>query len=418
MTLRSTVIAIVLALTACASQRPPSSPAPSTLDRRDQSASFSLSTPEREGVDANALSDLTTWVRDSSVPIFSILISRNGKLIYELYTSNLTRDDAHYLMSVTKSFTSALVGIAIDSHMLPSADASIVDALPATIFASESDRDRFRSVTMRDVLAMSALDAQVPPHLITEETKARQREFLKARNRAKFALNQALLAEPGRSFQYTDITPLLATGAIEYATKMRAFDFAEAHLFRPLAFRNEEWMHEDEAGIDNGAYGLRLRPIDMQKFGILYMDGGAWNGVQIISKDWVDKSLAPWIRSRPKLLDPNYGWYWWQHMFGTWVAHVATGWKGQRIAIVPSEHVVVTMTASIEKGEDAVFARVMQFVRDAVKPAPLLPSPDADQRLGATLAEAHASSRIANGLETRMVPSIHAKEKHWPFAGK
>src|SRR5580693_8539494 len=62
-----------------------------------------------------------------------------------------------------------------------------------------------------------------------------------------------------------------------------------------------------ERGIDNGAYGLRLRPTDMQKLGILYLNDGAWQGTQIVSREWVRQSFTPWIRSRPDLSNPNYG---------------------------------------------------------------------------------------------------------------
>ena len=91
---------------------------------------------------------------------------------------------------------------------------------------------------------------------------------------------------------------MLAVGALQYVTGKGALEFAEEALFRPLDFRNYEWMHQDVSGIDNGGYGLRLRPIDMQKFGILYLHHGNWNGKQLISKNWVDSSFEPWNRSR------------------------------------------------------------------------------------------------------------------------
>jgi CubicO group peptidase (beta-lactamase class C family) len=56
--------------------------------------------------------------------------------------------------------------------------------------------------------------------------------------------------------------------------------------------RNYEWMHQDPSGIDNGGYGLRLRPIDMQKFGVLYLNGGVWRGEPLISRSWVERSFS------------------------------------------------------------------------------------------------------------------------------
>ena len=276
-------------------------PAPAASTEPATSEALGATMPESVGIDGRALAHLTEWVRDTDVPIFSILVSRDGKLVYELYTSGITRDDAHYMMSVTKSFTSALVGIAIDQGLVRDADASLAQILPQWLFASEKDRARFAPVTLKHVLGMSALDAQVPPHENSPEAEARQRAFLAAPNRARFALSQDLLPEPGVSFQYTDITPLLAAAAVSYAAHSTLLEFAQANLFGPLGFQNVEWMHEDASGIDNGAYGLRVRPIDMQKFGVLYLQGGRWNGRQILSEAWVKRSFEPWIRNTPAL---------------------------------------------------------------------------------------------------------------------
>jgi CubicO group peptidase (beta-lactamase class C family) len=272
-------------------------------------------------------------------------------------------------------------------------------------------------VTLKDVLGMSALDAQVPPHEKTPEAHARQRAFLASANRARFAVSQPLIPEPGVSFQYTDITPYLAAAAVSYASRETLFEFAEQRLFGPLGFRNEEWMHEDRAGIDNGAYGLRLRPIDMQKFGVLYLDGGTWNGRPILSRAWVEQSFSPWIRSKPEARAPNYGWYFWTNRFAGSTAHVANGWKGQRIAIVPTERLVVTMTGAVEQDEDGLFRSIMErFVLPAVKPAPLPPDPEGDARGLERLAEVHAAMRVAPGLEPRMVPGAARKEVHHSLA--
>jgi CubicO group peptidase (beta-lactamase class C family) len=375
------------------------------------------SLPEAQGLDSRGLVALTEWVRDTDVDVFSILVSRNDKLVYELYTSRFTRDDAHYIMSATKSFLSTLIGIAIDAHLLPEPSTPISQLLPARIFPSDAQRARFATVTLKDVLGMSALDAPVPPHLVNDETNARAEAFRTAPNRAAFALTQNLLPAPGTSFQYTALTPLLATGALEYASHQSAFELATTWLFQPLGFRNAEWMHEDAAGIDNGSYGLRVRPVDMQKLGMLFDDGGVWRGQRIVSEAWVTQSFSPWIRSKPSLLRPNYGWYWWEYHYGPWTAHVANGWKGQRIAVVREERLVITMTGVLEKDEEQIFAKVVQFVQAANRGAPLPPQPDAVATLRARLSEVSQKSCVPRGVESRMVPSIAPKETHHPFAG-
>jgi len=232
--------------------------------------------------------------------------------------------------------------------LLPSADQTVGDTLPRAVFATPESANRFRFISLKHVLAMSALDAPVAPHFSTAEAKERQLKFVSSPNRLKFALAQSLLPRPGTDFLYTDITPLIAAGAVQHATKETLLDFDKAALFGPMGFRNEEWMHQDSARIDNASYGLRMRPIDMQKFGILYLHEGCWNGHRLLSREWVQTSFTSWIRSRPGNRNPNYGWYWWKNWFAFgWVGHVANGWKGQRIAVLPDKNMVVSMTALV-----------------------------------------------------------------------
>jgi CubicO group peptidase (beta-lactamase class C family) len=318
-------------------------------------------------------------------------------------------------MSITKSFTSALVGVAIDKKIIPGADAPVNKVLPRVAFASNADFQRFGNVTVKDVLGMSALDADEPPHSTTPEDTQRGNDFIASKNHTAFALTQKILPNPGVSFQYNDITPQIASGMIEYATKKTLLQFAQDALFGPLGFHNQEWMGEDASGIDNGAYGLRIRPIDMQKFGILYLRGGDWNGTQLVPKSWVDLSFQPWNRSKPKLKQPDYGWYWWTENYGTgWAAHVANGWRGQRIAIIPEQQMVVTITGDIEDGtEDKVFDNLMRkYIAPAIgRPQGGTPDPKAAAALADALAQVHAESRIPPQAEKRMIPAIAPKEK-------
>jgi hypothetical protein len=136
-----------------------------------------------------------------------------------------------------------------------------------------------------------------------------------------------------------------------------------------------------------------------------------------VSQSWVDASLSPWIKSVPTLATPNYGWYWWLERFGPWRAHVADGWKGQRIAIVLEEHLVVTMTGVMERDEKKIFAEVMAKIRAATASSPLPDNPTAVTHLRAVLGEVLERARVPSDAEPRMVPSTAAKERRRPFAG-
>jgi hypothetical protein len=198
-------------------------------------------------------------------------------------------------------------------------------------------------------------------------------------------------------------------------------DFGKASLFDPMGFQNEEWMHQDPSGFDNPSYGLRLRPIDMQKFGILFMNEGCWAGRQLLSRTWVSTSFTPWMRTRANLPEANYGWYWWQQRFESgWSGHSADGWKGQRITVFPDKGIVVTMTGIIEDvSEDKLYADLInRFIIPAVETGIRADTADVGTQanLKSALADVWMSKNAINSTaEARMIPSVSFKERHRSF---
>ena len=382
---------------------------------------FGYDEPERQGVDPQRLLELTRWIRENPAPILSLTISRNGKILYELYSSRVDRNAAHYLMSVTKSVTSALVGAAMDRHLVRAADSKVAENLPTAVFPSMEALKRFQGITVKDVLGMSALDAQLSPHQKTPEAIDRSNRFSRSPNRLSFALEQPTLARIGKDFQYTDVTPIIAAGMVQYATRQTLLDFGKTALFDPMGFENEEWMHQDRSGFDNASYGLRMRPVDMQKFGILFLNRGCWEGQQLISPGWVSTSFAPWIKSKPDIREANYGWYWWADRLASgWVGHTANGWKGQRITVVPDKGIVVTMTAIVEDGTaDRLYADLVnRFIVPAVETrrSASAPTSDVKTRLEIALADIWMNKTVIGpNTEVRMVPSTAPKERHEEF---
>src|SRR5215467_420143 len=104
---------------------------------------FGHDEPERQGINPQKLLELTQSLRGNPAPVLSLALSRNGKVVYELYTSKLDRNAAHYVMSVTKSVTSALVGATIDRHLIKSARASVAKTLPKGVFPDMEAYTRF-----------------------------------------------------------------------------------------------------------------------------------------------------------------------------------------------------------------------------------------------------------------------------------
>ena len=376
---------------------------------------FGPARPADQGVDEEKLYELAKYIRDErKLPIFSLLISRNGKLIFELYTGDIDPDASHYLMSVTKSMLSTLIGVAIDKSILPSVDKPLSQVLPNETFKNKRQQAKLNTINLMNVMEMSALNAPVPPHDKSSRATARGARFFTSKNRLKFALEEDLLKSPGSEYQYNDVTPALASGALSYKSGKSAFDFAREHLFEALGFQNAEWMHQDITGIDMGGYGLRLRPIDMQKWGVLFLNNGLWEGKRLLSEGWISKTAFPTIAAGSR--EPNYGFFWWRENYGTpLVFQEAKGWKGQRLAISHDKRLVVSMTACIESGDEGeIFAQLMRnYIIPAVDPQGAL---KVSRLLDAELASLRRDrQRYSSAMEERMIPSVAPKEKRKPF---
>ena len=391
--------------------------------------------PDAVGVDARPLLRLVEWIETEKLPIYSLLISKDGVVFFELYTSSLDRDAARYLMAVTDAVTSALMGVAIDRHLVRAPETAVADALPPALFPSERVRAAFRRVTILDLLDRSALDAPVPPHYDSEAAKERQRRFLASPNRTAFALTEPLLPDPGTSYQGTPLTTQIAAGILAYATHGTLLELAESALFGPMEFRSYEWMYQDQSGIEMGDYGLRLRPVDMQKLGVLFLRQGVWNGRRLLSSEWALRTFSPTIRTSAGHRAPNYGLGFWTVDFGApegaakpkghpWIAHVADGWKGQRIAVFPDQGVVVTMTAALEPPEDesAIFRRIVRedvmAAVDGTGAAPARPDPNLRSALIAKLEAIRTAPASWKPPPEWMAPSVPPKDRHRAFDPK
>lgn len=314
----------------------------------------------------NRFSNVNSWLKKSKAPIISVLLSENGRLIYEFYSSPLNKDSSRNVMSVTKSISSALLGLALDRGLISSPDRSIVDYLPVEV--QNKNIEKFRPITIKDVMAMSVLDARTWPRTASS-ARIMSRDFHLSQNRIEFALKQKLVGKPGVDFNYNDVSPALISAVIQNATHKSLFEFANLSLFQPMGFKHQGWLFRDAAGYDNASYGLELRPIDMHKFGILYLNLGCWGGKRLVSSAWVEQSFSPQIKSVPEVGSADYGWYWWkQELKPGWNASLAKGWKGQRLAIIPDKAVVISITAeAADESENRIIKELFERLLVAVE---------------------------------------------------
>jgi CubicO group peptidase (beta-lactamase class C family) len=254
----------------------------------------------------------------------------------------------HDLRSVSKSVLSILFGIALAGGQIPSLDRPVLDYFPE--YGDLRTPDRLK-VRLRDILSMTAgleWDESTWPYT---DPRNGERAMDAAPDRFRYVLAQKVVSPPGRDFRYSGGSVALAAEILARATKTPLEVYAEQKLFRPLGIKNFVWLKDDK-GFPIAASGLRLTLPDLTRIGQLILGGGVWNGRRVVPADWVTASTTPHAQVAP---DPacglRYGYYWWlgQGCDVTprtpWIAAFGNG--GERIFVVPSRKLVVTITAGL-----------------------------------------------------------------------
>jgi CubicO group peptidase (beta-lactamase class C family) len=140
---------------------------------------------------------------------------------------------------------------------------------------------------------------------------------------------------------------------------MQTRDFATKVLFEPLGITNVRW-EQDAQGIPIGGWGLSMTPRDMARLGYLYLNKGQWDGVQVVSPEWVEAATTSQIPAGDRL---DYGYQWWIVRESS--AYVALGRDGQTIYVAPDQDIIVVTTANLTGNHDPI----LDLIEDAILPA-------------------------------------------------
>lgn len=259
-----------------------------------------------------------TMISSDYPDIAGIVVQKNGNKLYENYFNGYAADHAIHVYSVTKSIVSGLIGIALDRGQIKSVDQKVLDFFPD--YAVQAGEKTIQEVTIKNLLTMTApFKYQIEPY----------EEFFASENWVKAALDLLGGEEQIGAFRYSPIIGAhILSGILVKATGQPIIEFAIKNLFSPLGIngmhnvvlRSEEeqmafyakekhtkgWV-VDPQGINTASWGLTLTPVDMAKIGQLYLNGGLWEGKQIISQQWIDISTQEHVRW-DRL---SYGYLWW-----------------------------------------------------------------------------------------------------------
>ncbi len=251
------------------------------------------------------------------------------------------RGQAHTLQSVTKSVTSALVGVAIARGEIASLETPIITWFDTTRIANLDDRKR--RITLRDLLTMSPgfdWDENLP--YTDSANSATQMEA--SADWVAYVINRPMAHDPGTFWSYSSGASVLMGAILEKATGRPVPDYAREHLFSPLGITDFYWK-TTPAGLHDTEGGLYLRTEDLAKVAWLYLQGGQWNDRQVVPREWVALSLSP---IAPVATDARfrYGLQWWLFpdpgVDGRWLPS-GSGYGGQFPMLFPGDSMVVVI---------------------------------------------------------------------------
>jgi len=306
---------------------------------------WEVSTPEAEGLDPTLVAELYYNAAQMET-LRGLLVIVNGRLIAEGYFNDGSIDQKARLQSVTKSFTSALVGIALEQGLLTSVDQNLLDFFPEV--AGQITDPRKEGVTIRQMLQMRA-------GYPWEETHADLWAGLLSGYYVPLIEAFPLTADPGTRFQYSNLTSNWLGIIVDRVSGMRLKAFAEEYLFAPLGIEPGEWGTDAE-GHNNGCGDLHLTARDAAKFGLLYLKGGEHEGGRILTTGWVDDSLRAYSASVSSgapssgrigryFRDIGYGYQWWSARIGDHHVDYAAGHGGQLIVLLEALDMLIVTTA-------------------------------------------------------------------------
>jgi CubicO group peptidase (beta-lactamase class C family) len=328
-----------------------------------------VSTPEEQGLDPKKLADTTDFIRKGELcpHLHSLLVIRHGYLVVEEYFNNWRPDQLHTLQSVSKSFTSALVGIAIARGEFKGVGEKVLDFFPDMKDIANMD-ERKASIRLKDLLTMrSGTDY----HERCPDSPHWQLNKLPG-GWDMFYLDRPMLHPPGTEFLYDSGGVILISAMLKNRTGMHAAEYAERFLFAPLGIEKKVWLRNQEGHTHAGG-GLALTARDTAKFGLLYLNHGRWGNNQIVPEDWVRESFRMHVNlTVPGQPPSGYGYLWWilapdPRGDGRQRVYAARGRFGQHIFIVPEHDMVVVILAMIQSVAEQ--NKPMQVFYDDILPA-------------------------------------------------
>jgi CubicO group peptidase (beta-lactamase class C family) len=324
------------------------------------------STPESQGISSTAICDFVAAV-DKIDTLHSFMILRHGNVIGEGWWKPEAEDKPHVLNSLSKSFNSTAVGLAIEAGKL-SLDDPVLKFFPDD--APPDPSENLKAMTVRDLLTMTT----------GQETEAKT---IAGKPTVKEFLAQPVPYKPGTHFLYNTVGSYVLSAIVTRVTAQTSLEYLKPRLFEPLGIENPRWDASPE-GNSLGGYGMYICTEDIAKFGQLYLQNGMWKGQQLIPKQWIDQATVKQV-SNEKEYHAKIGVDWTQgYGFQFWrCTHNAVrgdGAGGQFCVMMRDQDAVVVITADTGNMQGELNA-IWDNLLPAFQDKPLAEDPAAEQKL-------------------------------------
>ena len=342
--------------------------------RAQKFASLPRSSPEQQGISS---ADLLAFIEaaDKDVDTMnSFMLVRHGHVVAEGWWAPYDRDTPHVLYSLSKSFTSTAVGLAIAEGKI-SLDDPVIKFFPDE--APPDPSPNLRAMRVRDLLRMNTGNQSEAPIRVFEPDKQTD-------TWVKTFLSHPVPFKPGTHFLYNSPATYMLSAIVQKVTGLTVLDYLRPRLFEPLGIKDPRWISSPQ-GITAGGYGLSVRTEDIARFGELYLRKGMWNGKQLLPANWVAQatSMQTSTGSAPASdWDQGYGYQFWRSRHNSFRGD---GAFGQYCMVIPELDAVVAITSGVRNMQQ-VMNLVWEKLLPAMKPGRLPETAPARRQLQARLA--------------------------------
>jgi len=321
---------------------------------------WKTSTPSAQNINSQIL-DSAYFAAEQLGYVDGLLIFRNGYLIAERYYNGYSTYFPHHVMSVSKSFLSAITGIALQKGYF-TLDDRVMDYFPEYVYDTIDVRKYDITISHLRNMRMG---------IDNEENNLF--DVLATENWIKTTIELPLLSAPGEKFRYSSLQTHLLSAILTKTSGLSTFDLTKKYLTDPMGIDIDHWS-QDPQGYYFGGSEMFFDPREMAVLGYLYLNGGKLRGEQIVPSDWVAISLTgTWEKNNPEwgvLKDYNYGYLWWLGKINDYEMFWALGHGGQMILTFPYLNLIVVTIADWDvPWEEEQTRPILELVSKYILPA-------------------------------------------------